>query len=265
MWFGISGVGYLLIISAKSSQRRSISAKPAPPCRRAGRAPRRGLRFRCQRSWVVRALTSGFVALAVAGGASAALEKHTTQPASSVSRPVGGDIATQWGSAPRLSPSRSGGITSSAPAGGLQKAPGAAVEPPAALPRASVVSPRSSFAIPHLQRQVSSVVPNFAPQMSGVSSFTSWIPPRTSVRMHDRIAALTHTRKAAIGSWNRSGGAVLSTAASRPTAPAGGDDSRDTEQMLRIGGALGFGYVGFLVCWFWATRVRPAVHRGARA
>ena len=39
----------------------------------------------------------------------------------------------------------------------------------------------------------------------------------------------------------------------------------DRRLMLQIGGALGFAYVGFLVVWFWATRLRPGPHHRARA
>lgn len=39
----------------------------------------------------------------------------------------------------------------------------------------------------------------------------------------------------------------------------------DRRLMLQIGGGLGLAYVGFLVVWFWATRLRPGPHRGARA
>jgi hypothetical protein len=39
----------------------------------------------------------------------------------------------------------------------------------------------------------------------------------------------------------------------------------DRRLMLQIGGALGLAYLGFLVVWFWATRLRPGPHRGARA
>jgi hypothetical protein len=265
MWLSISTPGYLLIIETRSSQRRSMSPEPAAPRRRPRRVRGLGSRFRCRRSWAVQALTSGFVALALVGGASAAVEKPPSQQPSSASRGAGGDIAPDRASARHPSASTTRGITAWSLEEGLEKALGAAVEPPAALSQAPVVSPRNSVAIPHLQRQVSSAVSNFARQVSGVSSFVSWIPPRTSVRMHDRIATLTQAREAAIGSWNRSGATVLSAAAGRSTAPARRDDSRDTEQMLRIGGALGFGYVGFLVCWLWATRLRPAAHRGARA
>ena len=58
----------------------------------------------------------------------------------------------------------------------------------------------------------------------------------------------------------------LATSPGRADVPAQQRESLDDRRlMLQIGGALGFAYVGFLVVWFWATRLRPGPHHRARA
>jgi hypothetical protein len=36
----------------------------------------------------------------------------------------------------------------------------------------------------------------------------------------------------------------------------GSENSRDAQLMIRLGAALGLGYLAFLAVWFWATRFR---------
>ena len=61
-------------------------------------------------------------------------------------------------------------------------------------------------------------------------------------------------------------GSRLATSSGRADVPAQQRESLgDRRLMLQIGGALGLAYIGFLVVWFWATRLRPGPQRGVRA
>jgi hypothetical protein len=261
----VFGVGYLSIISASPSRSRPApsttrahvcvrtpGSRRPDPCLRRGRT-----RSRCHRAPIARFLAALITVLAAAGAPSLA--------SAGIPRGSGADISTERAAAAARSASVTRGITNATPANRPQLAVGGVAKRSETGTSSRVVSPRVPFAIPHSSRNALANRLISARKTFGSSPISRQINAQTSSAIRSSIRdgidtkATTSTRSLQVRTRLATSSGRADVAAQQRESPA------DRRLMLQIGGALGLAYLGFLVVWFWATRLRPGPHRGARA
>lgn len=214
-------------------------------------------RSSCGRAAITRVLAVLVAVLAAAAAPAVAFPGIPQSP--------GADISAKRAAEGARSPLETSGITTATPANTPELAVDGLAKRFDTGGSRTVVSRRVSFAIPHSTGNSVSNRAISARRTAGSSPIGRQIDASSSSAIGSSIGGRIDTT-ATSSTRSLQLRTRLATSSSRADVPAPQrEDLGDRRLMLQIGGALGLAYVGFLVVWFWATRLRPGPHRGVRA